>query len=179
MIRYSVDFCSHAVVVIDRLFENSAAARRMAMEGDAIPALLEVLRREDRTLQDNEPVSLPMRICNALNHLFFENTENNAGLRLAREGGIEPIEFATVKAVGALGKIMSPPYCRCIICFLDKTAGLRITNEVGIEPLAFTTGKAVGPNVRRRFELKDDDMLARLAMFLSVDGMLAFHYSAA
>jgi hypothetical protein len=135
MIQCSADLCSHAVIVTDRLFKTSADARRTAIEGDAIPVLLEVLRRDDRTWQDYEPTSLPMRICRALNHLFLEKKDNTVGLRIASEGGIEPIVFAIVKAVD--------------------------------------------PDVRRRFELKDDDMLARLAMFPSVDGMLPLHYAAA
>jgi ubiquitin carboxyl-terminal hydrolase L3 len=126
----------NGMTILDRLFESSPHARRIAIEGGAIPILIELLQSTDARARSAAWGSRQLEICGVLNRLFIENTDNTVCLRIATKGGIEAI--------------------------VDT-----IVNDVG------------RPKPLRRHELKDDDILAHLAMFASVDGMLPLHYVAA
>jgi hypothetical protein len=90
-----------------------------------------------------------MQICKALNNLFFENTDNSVGSQIANEGGIERIVGVIIKDAG-----------------LPERPRLHKWND-GL------------PERLRLHKLKDDDILAHLAMFSSVNGTLPLHYAAA
>jgi hypothetical protein len=62
----------------------------------------------------------------------------------------------------------------------DNSVGPRIASEGGIEMIVGAiVMDASRPEPLRLHELKDDDILAHLAMYASVNGMLPLHYAAA
>lgn len=124
---------------LEHLFKSSGNARKIAIEGDTIPTLLEHLRRCEicwrnhfwgDKYQKQDVQGATICTFSALNHLFLENDGNAVSLRIASEGGITPIVDVTVMVI----------------------------NDV-------------------EFELKDDGILAHLAMFPSAEGMLPLHYA--
>jgi hypothetical protein len=61
----------------------------------------------------------------------------------------------------------------------DNDLSQQITREGGIDPIVDTVASAVDRYGRRNFELIGNDVLAHLAMFPSVNGMLPLYYAAA